>query len=197
MDPATTAYSIVTLNYDRVIENITDFLASSFPSETNVNSLIISKLHGSVESDIIPPTWNKNVPEGIRANWIRAYESLRKANEIRILGYSLPITDNYIKYLLSISLLDSENLKRIDIITLDNQNLARQRYEKMFEPFPNFRFKNASIEAYLSHLTSSKGKYLVGDFLYARNRASDANPNYTITSDNKVFEELHESFMAI
>src|SRR5262249_8947261 len=105
-------YSIVTLNYDLVFEKLLEYLTSFFPQEgrlefalrsapvntTNHHLVPLAKLHGSVDSNnIIAPTWNKAIARGILEVWTAAHKLLSCANEIRVVGYSLPVADAYIK----------------------------------------------------------------------------------------------------
>jgi hypothetical protein len=84
------SYSVISLNYDKVIENGRQYLGEMFAKRGVVKDIAIAKLHGSIDSQIIAPTWNKNLSPQISASWKTAYNSLRKANELRIMGYSLP-----------------------------------------------------------------------------------------------------------
>jgi hypothetical protein len=78
---------------------------------------------------------------------------ISQANEIRFLGYSLPSTDHYFKYLLTTAIAyaeDAYNLKRIDVICLDPDGQVEERYKALFD-FPNFNFNNTLIEDYLNN----------------------------------------------
>ena len=61
---------------------------------------LLAKLHGSVDTgEIIPPTWNKQMSSPkIRDAWRAAFYLLEHANHVRVIAYSLPQADNYIKY---------------------------------------------------------------------------------------------------
>ncbi len=157
-------YSIVTLNYDLVLENICSYVNESFEidnldisfdkSNLSINSKpCLSKLHGSAEDGkIIPPTWNKGLRQThLLDSWELAYSSLSEANYIRILGYSLPEGDSYIKYLLKSAVLNSEHLKKIDIVCLDPDNEVRKRYDS-FISSKQKSFFNQKIEVYLNYI---------------------------------------------
>jgi len=112
------SFGLISLNYDMVIEKIISVInatasggLSPMPAELKlkksvdgVGELAFAKLHGSVESQIVAPTWNKGRAESIRDTWKLAYEMLSGANHIRFIGYSLPTTDNYVKYLFTAAL---------------------------------------------------------------------------------------------
>lgn len=149
-------YSVITLNYDLVIENIIKYVNDNFSTtfnitinnETDSNTLFISKLHGSINADIIPPTWNKRHPNYLREYWKKAHVLIRDANYIRILGYSLPISDNYVKYLFANALKDSMHIKNIDVICKDSDGRTEKRYRDLFT-FPKLKFTNSDITTYI------------------------------------------------
>lgn len=159
-------YALITLNYDRVLENFSNHLLSSYSGFlkdriTFVSDLIdevepfsertiLAKLHGSVGLDnIIPPTWSKGVDKKILAAWRMAYRALVEATQIRIIGYSLPEADAYVKYLLKAAVMKAPHLKELDVLCLDDSDgSVQQRYEA-FVDFPKYRFLSKSLTEYL------------------------------------------------
>jgi hypothetical protein len=93
------------------------------------------------------PTWNKGVPKSMAAIWQRAHEILSTANQIRVIGYSLPVADAYIKYLLKSSVVSAPNLKAIDVICRDSNGATQVRY-KEFVRFGYARFANTDVTRY-------------------------------------------------
>ncbi len=156
--PAAT-YSVITLNYDLALEIMSQFLASAFrgggnfrfavlPDKPAKNDVPLAKLHGSANSDqIIPPTWNKGINKKMAEVWSGAHEILRKANHIRILGYSLPIADAYIKYLLKSAAIEAPHLKQIDVLCRDSDGQTWARYRD-FIKFDYARFAMAGVGDY-------------------------------------------------
>ncbi len=158
-------YSVITLNYDLIPENICHFINVNYDVDEDIsfvpkpdgkinggqNGPVLAKLHGSVDATIIPPTWNKSVDEKISDVWRLAHEALVDANHIRIIGYSLPIADTYVKYLLKTAAIDALplNLKSIDVICRDPDESVRDRYRKLVR-FRDWRFVDADVEDYLS-----------------------------------------------
>lgn len=156
-------YALISFNYDLLFEKIEETILSSLPSSdentklisngSNLGLIELIKLHGSADdyNTIIPPTWNKLQSEERRNYWKRAYDLLNDADEIRILGYSLPHTDTYFKYFLTCCLRNSKKLEKFTVITLDNDNRTRGNYENFFDKnFDIFEFYSADIEKYLS-----------------------------------------------
>lgn len=187
-------YSIITLNYDTVFENFLDYLKREYKSSIDFNFYtennndnkypFLIKLHGNVSTNkIIPPTWNKILfDEDIKKSWTYAHKLIEEANQIRILGYSLPVTDSYIKYLFKSAVINSNHLKAIDVICLDNPSQeVKKRYDD-FIVFNKYRFKSANITTYLSEIkTASQNLIKVSDI--------ESSVNF-----NKL-ETAHNSFM--
>ncbi len=160
-----TRYSIVTLNYDTILEKICKclkecradkdelkFKDSNEEYDPDWSTPHIAKLHGSVDSGIIvPPTWSKGVHDDIVKDWKLAYHLLLNANYIRFVGYSLSTTDAYIKYLLISSVLKSPHLKGIDVLCLDTDGSIKKRYDELIK-FNEYRFVNADFKDYLLEL---------------------------------------------
>jgi hypothetical protein len=155
-----TQYDVISLNYDCLLERVLEILyleydgneSLEFNKEKSRNTKPhlpgLFKLHGCVSSrEIIPPTWSKSVAKNIQLQWKLASDALGRANHIRILGYSLPISDSYIKYLLKGAALRSEHLKSIDIITLDSDGRTFERYQD-FIGFKFCRMRNAGLGGY-------------------------------------------------
>lgn len=162
------SYGVVTLNYDRVLEVFDDLLVTitdgqhkrlfrtKFDHASQTESVTpLAKLHGSVEDrSIIAPTWNKTVTSELQASWSMAYTLLSQANYIRIIGYSLPTSDAYIKYLLKAAVIENEHLKEIDVLCLDPDGEIRKRYDA-FIPFRYYRFFDVDVLRYLENMKIS------------------------------------------
>lgn len=190
------AYGVISLNYDLIIENSLEVirrrtlapraqlqLARSVDEETN-GGFPFAKLHGSVEPlTIIPPTWNKVASEQVRESWRLAYQLLAEANQIRFLGYSLPASDTYVRYLLESAVLKSQHLKRIDVICLDDRNHSIESRFGALITFYRLRFCSGDIAKYLL-LSSSK----------ARSSATIQQDRTWRVSFDKL-EKWHEHFM--
>lgn len=194
--PLPAQYGIISLNYDLVLETTLEAvnqltngrgptceLKRSFDGTTPDAELSVplAKLHGSVDTRrIIAPTWNKGIDNdpAITSTWRKALELLKAANHIRIIGYSLPISDAYIRYLLKAAVVDSPHLKSIDIIARDSEGALRKRYQE-FVTFKFMRFRAADTEEYL-------------EFVYNGKRES---PGTSGKVSFEHLEEAHERFM--
>ncbi|HKP51014.1 MAG TPA: hypothetical protein VJ183_00015 [Chloroflexia bacterium] len=165
-------YSIVTLNYDLILEKVCDFINANYtiytikepiafstsidiahkessPEYEGPVTASIAKLHGSIQTHaIVPPTWNKNVYPDIVPAWQLAYRVLADATQLRIIGYSLPTADAYIKFLLKSAIKENRRLKAIDVICRDRAGSAKARYSE-FITFNDYNFINADVSEYL------------------------------------------------
>ena len=162
-----TNYSVITLNYDLVLESYVQYIEQNYsrrqdnkeeklqfhlgpnPAGVRTRQVSLAKLHGSVDTGVVvPPTWNKALNQDLHSSWQLAFKLLAGANHIRIIGYSLPIADAYVKYLLKAAVIRAPHLKSIDVLCLDNSGEVRERYEQ-FVKFDNFRFRSDSVVDYL------------------------------------------------
>ena len=162
-------YSIITLNYDLILENAAHYLNQSFYSPVEIafekdfkgkferkpGVVPLAKLHGCASSDeIVAPTWNKGVTKSMIPSWDAAFNLLSEANQIRVIGYSLPTSDAYLKYLLKAAVVKAPHLKALDVICLDGDGSTFQRYRE-FITFKYARFKNADSQSYLYGITQN------------------------------------------
>ena len=152
IDSALCSYSVITMNYDLLLENIVKMIVDYADPAHNGHGdalLRISKLHGSVGGEIVAPTWKKWAGKTLKSAWQRAYEDLCSATQLRILGYSLPVSDSYVRYLLEAAILKSKHLKNIDVVCRDDvEGLMEKRYRD-FIKFKFMRFKSGDIKDYL------------------------------------------------
>ncbi|MBL7075112.1 SIR2 family protein [candidate division KSB1 bacterium] len=190
-------YSVITLNYDLVIENYCNFLNQNLEfcndikfikpyNNFNVESSkfpVIAKLHGSIDTGkIIPPTWNKLLNKReIKDAWKAAHKLLIKANHIRIIGYSLPTTDSYVRYLFKSAIIYSLHLKNIDVICLDHNGEIKKRYDEFIQ-FKNYRF-----------IPEDTLNYLKQNF--ELNESFERPDSKTMKGSFNRLEQAHNSFM--
>lgn len=157
-------YVIITLNYDLVLENFAQYISNSFIDEGFLSfqrapaaksgrfesGVPLVKLHGSADTGVIvAPTWNKTLAQDLLPGWKLAFDYLVKANHIRVIGYSLPTADAYIKYLLRAAAIESPHLKRIDVLCRDDRGSSVQARYREFIDFANFRFVNGDVREYM------------------------------------------------
>jgi len=170
-------YSVITLNYDMILESVCEFVNDNYrPQEWRVSFIdsvstkdrspslkgrhapSLAKLHGSAHAgNIVPPTWNKGNHPEIVPTWKLAYQLLTKADQLRIIGYSLPTADTYVRYLLKSAAISNQHLKRIDVICLDPDGSVEARYNE-FMKFDYFRFFTEDTSQYLVTVFNSPSR---------------------------------------
>ncbi len=116
------------------------------PPEDRV--LKLAKIHGSINFIkrnlplIVPPTWNKTSAKEMIPVWKLAHDLIAQANKLVFIGYSLPPTDLYVKYLLINGIKNCNNLKKIIVINpppKSGKDVIEERYHKFFDE--NFQQK--------------------------------------------------------
>lgn len=173
------SYSVVTTNYDCILESSLEFINKHWTVEEPVK-LDLVKLHGSVdkEGNIVPPTWSKGSHPAILDEWSRALDVLSTANAIRFVGYSLPETDTYIRYLLKVAAMKAEHLREIDVINLNADGSDKKRYDEFID-FKDYRFRQGNTMGYLNNIQG-----VVHDKIVR---------NYKEINSQEVLEEVHRS----
>lgn len=199
-------YSLITVNYDMVLENSIEYINKYFPNENGRYNFVFdydslnkinktkekyfikyAKLHGTLEPlNIVAPTWNKTNSKILSNVWRLAYEMIKNATQIRIIGYSLPVTDTYIKYLLMIGIKETQNMKNIDVMCLDKDGSVKGRYENVFGDFPKFRFKNDDVTNYLR---------LIFDEAKIKEEKGSPHDNPRFLLKFNKLEHLHHNYM--
>jgi hypothetical protein len=188
-----TNYAVVTLNYDMVLENICLLMKANYENSsdisfgtpdyhTNSRYPYLAKLHGSVDTDlIVPPTWAKGTMIEITPIWKHAYQVLHDSNHILVIGYSLPIADSYIKYLIKSAVVKSKHLKSFDVICMDLDGSVKRRYQD-FIKFAYWRFASSDTLNYLRML---------------HDITIDKSPNVMSGQPFRMnmLDQVHESFM--
>jgi len=114
-----------------------------------------------VEPVIVPPTWAKGGQSTIlRPVWTRALQALREAGRIFIIGYSLPRTDEFFKYLLALALSTNEQLDKIIVVNPSQE--TQDTFAKLFQSQFSLRKLvpvQKNIESYIHPLGSELGQY--------------------------------------
>lgn len=160
-------YAIITLNYDTVFERAEEYLQklpgcrdkrrffkpSAAIDRDWPDSPYFCKLHGCTRDRTIKlPTWNKELDSETCNMWRAAADLMAAAREIRIIGYSLPECDTYVKYLIRLAAAEATNLQRIDVICLDRSG-ERARYDQLLDfGRTDHQFLNVSVSDYLNRI---------------------------------------------
>jgi hypothetical protein len=91
---------------------------------------------------IIPPTWNKTeYHRTLSKVWSRAAHELSDAENIFVIGYSLPETDLFFHYLYSLGTVGDVPFKRFWVFNPDESGKVENRFSKMLGSGALDRFK--------------------------------------------------------
>lgn len=94
------------------------------------------------EPFIVPPTWNKTQHHlGIAPVWRRAAEHLATADNIIVIGYSLPETDQFFRYLYALGTVGATRLKRFWVFDPDRTGQVERRFAAMLGKAAERRFR--------------------------------------------------------
>jgi NAD-dependent SIR2 family protein deacetylase len=75
---------------------------------------------------IVPPTWNKgNVHTGLSSVWMAAASHLAAAENVFIIGYSLPPTDEFFRYFYSLSTVGDTVFNTFSVVDTNKQVFER------------------------------------------------------------------------
>jgi len=114
---------------------------------------------GGLEPVVIPPTWSKTVDgTPIAQVWASAVREIKKAFQIVIIGYSLPPTDTFLQYLVTLGLASNPNLHRVVVVDKDSSDEFRTRYKTVFS-------RSLSDRGRLTFLTGKTFERYVAEYM--------------------------------
>lgn len=83
---------------------------------------------------VVPPTWKKGASGELLAEiWAEAFQAIRAATRISLIGYSLPEADAYFRYLLASAMSENPGIYGVSVVDVQNPTLAA-RYREFFMP---------------------------------------------------------------
>lgn len=81
---------------------------------------------------LIPPTWNKtDYHWGLSKVWNQAAQELFEAVNIVVIGYSLPETDSFFKYLYALGTMGPTRIKNFVVIDIDKEGVVEKRFRDL------------------------------------------------------------------
>jgi hypothetical protein len=98
---------------------------------------------------LVPPTWNKTEYHNQLASvWKRAAEELASAENVFIIGYSLPETDSFFRYLFALGSESSTRIRRFWVFNPDPDHTVEPRFRALVgRGIENrFRFERRDFE---------------------------------------------------
>jgi len=128
-------------------------MGSNQPARLTLNRHIAKSLNHCEQQRakhpmIVPPTWNKTQHHKlIEPVWQKAALELSDAENIFVIGYSLPPTDLFFRYLFALGTMGDSLLKRFWVFDPDLQ--IQQRYQDMLAPnaLKRFKFTQTNFES--------------------------------------------------
>lgn len=123
---------------------------------------------------LVPPSWDKSEYSGtMRPVWQEAVNALKTANRICVIGYSMPETDTFFKYLLTLGLAENHQLYRFILVDKSPQQFVgdlteseptvniEARYRSMFEKLfvrRRFEFFGNGFTNFLANIGFTMGR---------------------------------------
>jgi len=99
------------------------------------------------EPFVVPPTGNKTENYGVlTAVWSRAAAELTEAENLYVIGYSLPPTDEFFKYLYALGTVGDVILKKFWVFNPDGSGSVEQRFRQILGPGAVQRFRYSSVK---------------------------------------------------
>ena len=108
------------------------------------------------EPVLIPPTWNKAFyHEKLSSVWKQAALELSQAENIIVIGYSLPETDGFFRSLYAIGTIGAKPLKRFWVFDPDKSGKVKARFKDLLGPgaLQGFQYEEITFEESLDFLT--------------------------------------------
>ena len=91
---------------------------------------------------IVPPTWSKKVhADTLSGLWQQAASALSNAQNIFVVGYSMPETDAFFRHLFALSTMNVSWLKRFWVFDIETEGIVDKRYRKFLGPIPTRAYK--------------------------------------------------------
>jgi hypothetical protein len=140
----------VTKDHERVRPyNLKDFLGTK--GFTSMSKTILNvgtemknfeRVKYHEEPVIIPPTWNKsNIHPDMNAVWQQAALELEHAENLFVIGFSLPETDIFFRHLYALGTIGKIPFNRFWVFDPDESGIVEQRYSELLGPGAINRFK--------------------------------------------------------
>jgi hypothetical protein len=91
---------------------------------------------------LVPPTWNKTeYHRTLSKVWSRAAEELSNAENIFVIGYSLPESDAFFRYLYALGTVGKTTLKRFWVFNPEDSGATENRFRELLGPGAQARFR--------------------------------------------------------
>ncbi len=145
-------------DYFKVYDNKTRKKVNSVPIPIASSLKMYKDSHLDFEPEpvLIPPTWNKAFyHERLSSVWNQAAIELGQAENIIVIGYSLPETDGFFRSLYSLGTIGDRPLKRFWVFNPDDFGTVEARFRDLLGPgaLQRFRYEPLTFEKSMDLLT--------------------------------------------
>ena len=138
---------------DKVARSLSEFNALSCPCGSQ-----------AFQPLLVPPSWDKNeYRDTLQPVWQSAVKELKSATRICVIGYSLPESDAFFRYLITLALSENHQLEKLIVVdkvapALGGLQLAQDsrsvegKWTELLDPVfrgRRFRFYGGGLEGYL------------------------------------------------
>lgn len=117
------------------------------------------KQHAAIEVDaepvIVPPSWNKaDYHNALSDVWAAAAKHLSEAEQIFVIGYSLPETDSFFRHLYALGSVGNTPLRRIAVFNPDSSGATNERFQALLGPGASARYEyhESTFEQAIGHI---------------------------------------------
>ncbi len=90
---------------------------------------------------IVPPTWNKSEYGQVANVWRHAARHLADAENVIVIGYSLPEADQFFRYLFALGTIGDARPQRFWVVDPDESGAVATRFQKLLGPYFESRFR--------------------------------------------------------
>jgi NAD-dependent SIR2 family protein deacetylase len=90
---------------------------------------------------IVPPTWNKSEYQQVVNVWRHASRHLSEAENIFVIGYSLPDADQFFRYMFALGTIGDGRPQRFWVVDPDPQGGIADRFQALLGPAFKSRFR--------------------------------------------------------
>lgn len=90
---------------------------------------------------VVPPTWNKSQHHAqLQYVWGRAARELSEAYKIFVIGYSLPPSDEFFRYLYALGSVGDNSLQTFTVVNPDETGATESRFRNLLGTQAESRF---------------------------------------------------------
>jgi len=93
---------------------------------------------------IVPPTWNKAIHPQMERLWSKAAEVLSEAENVVVIGFSLPDSDKFFRYLFALGVMSPTKIRRVRVVDKD-PNVA-PRFQRLMGKVSGASFQPIHVD---------------------------------------------------